>query len=303
MEYQSGAIRAVESVEKGWELIKEDYWQFLGMSVVAGGITLAVAGVFGGINNVITLALGAGLSGQGRGEASGIAFSLVPQIVSMVISFFSNIVVVTVSGVLYSGIFAALAKKADTGVTDFGAMFSTISKWSACLIFAVLMAVVQLVFAIIGIAIGATVGVSALGLGNIASGNLDPAALGGVIFLIVAIIIVIALINFAISLLTTFVYPLFGDTDLSAGDAIVTSARAALSNLGGLILFWIVMALLILAGVIACFIGVIFVLPVMSASIFSAYRSVFPRAPGAFHETPPPPPVFQTPPPGYQPGY
>jgi uncharacterized membrane protein len=81
--------------------------------------------------------------------------------------------------------------------------------------------------------------------------------------------------------------------DLSPIDAIKLSARAAMSNIGGLILILILEALVVLLGLIMCFFGIFFIsIPVMFAANAFVYRQVFPMLDQKFNMTPPPPGTY-----------
>lgn len=73
-----------------------------------------------------------------------------------------------------------------------------------------------------------------------------------------------------------FAYPLVIDKGLSALDAIKLSFRALKANIGGMILLLIFTILLSFAGMLACIIGMIFVIPIQWAANAIAYRQVFP---------------------------
>lgn len=301
MEFQSGAIDPVSSIKEGWEVIKGDYWTFFGMSLVAFIIIFASAMILGFVNNLITFAVSSilGVAANGGGEAARISTSLVPQLLSMFISLFTNILVGAVSGVLFVGIYKALSRKTTEGTADFGDLFSGLQKFTACLIVAAAVALAQFVLSVVLLFIGAAVGLSTFGLGMItAEGKLNPAVFGSLFLMILLIGLVYLVVNLIISVLTTFAYPLIADRDLTGGEALGLSVRSGLANLGGLTLLLILLVLMSFVGVLACLIGVLFVAPVIVAAIFVAYQKVFGRARDSFIHTPPPPPTF-----GNQPGY
>ncbi len=305
MDYQSGAVSPVGSIEKGWGIIKDDYWVFVGMTVVAFIITLIVAFILGLINTVITTVISGilGFASSNAGDAAKITASIAPQIISMVISLFTNILVLTVSGVFFCGIYSALAKKVNTGVADFGELFSGTSKIVPCLTFAAVMSLIQFIINIVVLVIGVAAGVGAIGLATMGkNGSFNPAALGGLLFLVLGLFLATLVVNLIISVLTTFVYPLIADKNLSGIEALTLSIRAGMSNFGGIFLLLLLVGLMLIGGAFACLIGIIFVAPIASASLFAAYQSVFGNSGGGFRQTPPPPPVWNTPA-GQQPGY
>lgn len=85
----------------------------------------------------------------------------------------------------------------------------------------------------------------------------------------------IMLFIFGVSLLLMFAYPLIVDRKLSGWDAVKTSFRAALSNIGGLIGLFLINFSLGLVGALCCYIGAAFVMPITLAASFTAYQQVF----------------------------
>jgi hypothetical protein len=302
MEYQSGAVRPVESISEGWNIIKDSYWIFFGMTLVAIIILFVVAMILGLINNAITLGISAlfGLATQNSGDVGKVSAAIAPQLISMFISIFTNIIVVTLSGALFCGIYSALSRKANSGVADFGDLFSGFQKIVPCLIVAAVLAIVQFAIGIVTLLAGAAVGVSAVGMGSLVTrdGQLNPTIFGGFLLVFLVLGIFYIVVNLIISALTAFVYPLIAERDLSGGQALMLSAKSGLSNIGGLILLFLLLGLMGLGGALLCLVGIFFVMPIMSASLFAAFQNVFGKPGNSYQYTPPPPPAF-----GNQPGY
>ena len=113
MEIRSGAVQPVECISKGWELIKNDYWTFFGVSTVAMIIILVLALVVGFINQAISLGLMMAIGGgdlNRNAEMAG-AGMVVVQVISTVLGLIGNIIVATCSGTMFCGIYAAMSKK------------------------------------------------------------------------------------------------------------------------------------------------------------------------------------------------
>jgi hypothetical protein len=119
----------------------------------------------------------------------------------------------------------------------------------------------------------------------------DPAAMltffgAAMVFWIVMVIILIVL-----SIGFTFAYPLIVDRKMSGINAVKMSFRAALAN------FWRLLGLMMLSGalnvigVLLCYVGVLFVLPINFAAIAMAYEQVFGLG-EVQSNLPPPPPTF-----------
>ena len=62
MEYQSGAVRPVDSISEGWNLIKNNYWTFFLMILVTAVILIVTGLILGAINSGITFVI-AGIFG------------------------------------------------------------------------------------------------------------------------------------------------------------------------------------------------------------------------------------------------
>ena len=91
----------------------------------------------------------------------------------------------------------------------------------------------------------------------------------------------------------SFAIPLVLEHDLGVVDALLTSIKAAGSNLGGLILLIVFEILVVILGLIALCVGVFVAMPVVYAANVIAYRYVFPYVrPRDFNTAPPPPTAY-----------
>jgi hypothetical protein len=297
MDYQSGAVSPVGSIENGWRIIKDDYWVFFGMTAVALVITAVVSFVISFINGLIAngIALAFGLAAKNAGDVARVSASVLPQIISLIISIFTNIIVITLSGAFACGIFSGLSRKANTGVAEFGDLFSGFQKIQACLIVAVIRSIIGFVLGIVFLLGGTALGVGAVGAGMLitSDGKFNPALLGGVLIGVFILLVIYAIISLVIGVISTFIYPLIGERNLSGGEAFMLSVKSGLGNLVGLFLLLILCGLMMVGGFFACIVGMLFVLPIVSASVFAAYQSVFGPMRGGSFNNPPPPPAFR----------
>lgn len=297
MQIESGAVSPGGSIDAGWKLIKDDYWTFFGMCLVAIIILFVAALILGGISNVIVYGITAalGIAANTAGDTAKMTAQVIPRVIELFIGFFTNIISATIIGALFAGIYKALSRKSMGAAADFGDLFSGFKNIQSCLIVAVAVSAAQLVINAIVLVIGLALGVSAVGLG-VLSGNTPPsgAMIGGIVGTVLGLLAIMVIGNIIVSILTIFSYPLIGERELSGGEALKLSAKGGLANFGGIILLMILLGLMSLAGVLLCFVGVLFVIPVYVASLFSAYQSVFGR-PQNIQENfspPPPPPTF-----------
>ena len=295
MEYNSGAVSPVESFKEGWQIIESDYWVFFSMTLVSGIIIVAAAMILGTINNLITVGLSSlvDLSTKDTDGVTRVSASAIPQLIGQFFAIFVNIIIGTISGAFSCGIFQGFVRKVNTGAANFGDLFSGFGKVFQCLVVSGFLALIQFLIGVVSIVFGMAVGVS-VGLEAIfKNGKLDPTAFGGLFLIALAFGAIAFIIQFLIQALTVFVYPLLATSDLSGGKALILSIKAAFSNLGGIILLIILQSLLLIAGALLCLIGIIFVLPVTVAAVFTAYRQVFGIQNSEFGlQTPPPPPLF-----------
>jgi uncharacterized membrane protein len=89
----------------------------------------------------------------------------------------------------------------------------------------------------------------------------------------------------------TFAYPLIVDRKLSGLNAVKLSIKAAMANFWRLLGLMLLTGLMNFIGVLLCYVGVFFVLPINFAAIAMAYEQVFGL--GEFQPNlPPPPPTF-----------
>lgn len=304
MEYQSGAVRPVDSFSDGWSIIKNDYWIFVLMSLVFGVILIFGAIILGTINQAITAGLAGalGIATSGAGDTARMSASILPQVVGQIVGFFTNIILATLSGVLLCGIYKSLSRVAGGARADFADLFSGFEYIQSCFIVAAVLSVVQFVIGVVSLMIAAAVGIGALGMGLASiitsDGQLNPAIFGGLFLVILAFVGVSIVISLIISALTSFAYPLIAERNLSGGQALLTSVKGGLANLGGLILLLILGGLMLIVGAIPCLLGLPFVVPIYFAALYAAYQSVFGKVGGYQNYNPPPPPNF-----GQQPGY
>ena len=88
------------------------------------------------------------------------------------------------------------------------------------------------------------------------------------------------LVGMVLYLLWTFTFPLILDKKMQFWDAMETSRKAVMSNFVSIFVLFLVGALLVIAGLIACCIGVFFTLPIFFGSVAYAYEDLFGESPG-----------------------
>jgi hypothetical protein len=98
----------------------------------------------------------------------------------------------------------------------------------------------------------------------------------GLFFLLVFVVMTVAQVLFF------FIYPLIVERKMTGMQAVRASLRAARGNFGGVLGLTILTMLLTWVGLLACYVGAIFVTPIHFAAVAVAYRKVFP---GEYQET------------------
>jgi hypothetical protein len=294
MEIQSNAVKPVGSIEEGWNIIKDDYWMFFAMSLVFIVIVFAAGFLIGLIDNAISAGIALALGAvKTEGNVATVAM-VAPKLISLTIGIFTNILVATLTGILFCGFMKGLSRKVQTGVVDFGDLFGGFDKLQPCLIYSVILSLIQYVIGIGTIVIGVIFGITLSAESFLKDGKFNLEIFKNLIGIFIIIAIIAVIINLIITICMAFVYPLIAERNMSGLEAILTSMRGGLSNMLPLIGFFILQGLMIFGGVLLCFVGVLFVAPLLYASTFAAYRQVFGEPAGSFtyNQQPPPPPTF-----------
>lgn len=118
---------------------------------------------------------------------------------------------------------------------------------------------------------------------------------GGLAIVAIVVGLVFAVIAIIWWMVMFFAVPLAMENDISPIDAIKLSAKAAMSNVGGLIVLMIFQILVALVGMLLLCIGMFLIsVPVIFLANAFAYRQVFPWAGQQFNMAPPPPNAYGT---------
>ncbi len=294
MEIQAGAVDPVGNIQDGWNIIKDDYWTFFLMTLVLIVIVIGLALILGGIGNVITgvVSLALGVAAKDSGNAGKVSAAIVPELIGLVIGAINGIIIGTFSGIMLCGYMNAVQNKISSGIANFSDLFSGFKYFQQCLIVTTIISLFYFAIEVIGILIGVAFGVS-VGTGMLLkNGKFDPSALSGLIGIGLVLLLIFLVISIVVSICTAFVYPLISQKNLSGFEALSASARGGLSNALPLLGFLILQGLIGIAGALLCGIGLLFVLPVIYSSLFSAYRSVYGGQTDDRYQPPPAPPIF-----------
>lgn len=193
------------------------------------------------------------------------------------------------------GIFYTLLREMRGEPVDFGMMFKGFEKFVPAMVVGLIESIPAFIFTVIQWSMD--LGRMFLlddrfgGPGRRGEPDLGPLAVfTGVYF---AILFGYLAVQFVWSILFHFALPLISEHQIGPVEAIKVSFSAAWGNIGGLILLMILEALILIAGAIACGVGIFFVLPIVYAANAVAYRQVFPdMSPTVYRNVPPSPDVY-----------
>ncbi len=250
IEFKAGTINAGDCVTNAWQDIREDYWFYFGVSIVAWLISFA----------------------------------------SGMIPVLSIIIAPIIGGPLFAGVFAVFLAKADGEKKEFGGLFDGFKKFLPAMIVGLVLSIPGILLQVYQLVMTIRQFVA------IFSGGMSPETLSRDPFptLVIGLYVFLLVYGLTVGLLLFFSLFLIMDHGLNARDAITLSARAAYANLGGLILLVIIEGLLLIAGALACLLGIFFIMPMVYLVSANAYRQVFPRAGSRAQPvlTPPSPDVY-----------
>ena len=204
--------------------------------------------------------------------------------ISLVALLIGGVVPIVLMGPMMCGLYLCLFAKMRNEPFEFGLLFKGFDYFVPGLIAAVIQIVPVMVIMIIGEIIfwGFT-------FAMIPAGKNEPPPpmffVGLGLFVVFAIIV-----SLTVHTIFFFTYPLIVDRKLSGLDAVKTSFRAVVKNLGGLLGLIFLQFCLGIVGLLACYVGVFFVMPVSFAANAVAYRHVFPELGMKGFALPPPPP-------------
>lgn len=240
IEFRAKAVEPIECLKSGWEMIKSQYWLFVGISAV--GMLIG---------------------------------SVVPLGILM--------------GPMMCGIYLTLFKHRRGQPIEFGDLFKGFDFFGESIIAALLHMIPMFVilvptYIIFYVSMFAMMGAS--------GGQPDSGVFLGFFAFFGAIWILVIAVLILISVAFSFAYPLIVDRRLSGLNAVKLSIRAALANFWRLLGLLLLTSLLNFVGVLFCYVGVIFVLPIGFAAISRAYEQVFGLSGEIQPNLPPPPPIF-----------
>jgi hypothetical protein len=196
-------------------------------------------------------------------------------------------------GPVMGGFYYLVLRDMNDEPVDFGMMFKGFEK------FVPLMAagVIQTAPGIVATVLQYTVDLARLAGGSTGRGVdlYQPGGdtfLAGISAMVLIVVILLSIVGIVWSVALSFAVPLIVEHDLGIADALMTSAKAALHNAGGLLVLVIIEILIGILGIIALCVGIFVALPVIYAANVFAFRQVFPYFNRPDLNTGPPPPEY-----------
>lgn len=241
-EFKRNVVEPIECIKAGWNLIRSQYWLFVGITLVG-------------------LLIG----------------SVVPMGILM--------------GPMQCGIYLALLQTRRGQTIEFGTLFKGFDYFGESLIAALLHLVPMLLIIIPSYLVFVVFYAGFIVTMSQSGGEPNPAALLGFFGMVMVFWFVVFVFMILLSVVFTFAYPLIVDRRLKGFDAVKLSMRAALANFWRLLGLLLLTGLLTFVGMMFCYVGAIFVLPIGFAAIAAAYEQVFGLG-DVRPNVPPPPPTF-----------
>lgn len=239
IEFRRNAVEPMECLKSGLNLIKNQYWLFVGMTAV--GVIIG---------------------------------SVVPLGILM--------------GPMMCGLYLALLQTRRGQPIEFGILFKGFDYFGDSVV-ATLLHLIPVVVVLVPTHLLFYAGLFVMMAQG--GGEPSPGAMLGFFGFFAVFWLVMIVILIVLSVVFTFTYPLIVDRRLSGVEAVKLSIKAAMANFWKLLGLLLMTGLMGFVGVLFCYVGAFFVMPISFAAIATAYEQVFGL--GEFQPNlPPPPPTF-----------
>lgn len=239
IEFRRNAVEPMECLKSGLNLIKNQYWLFVGMTAV--GVIIG---------------------------------SVVPLGILM--------------GPMMCGLYLALLQTRRGQPIEFGILFKGFDYFGDSVV-ATLLHLIPVVVVLVPTYLLFYAGLFVMMAQG--GGEPSPGAMLGFFGFFAVFWLVMIVILIVLSVVFTFTYPLIVDRRLSGVEAVKLSIKAAMANFWKLLGLLLMTGLMGFVGVLFCYVGAFFVMPISFAAIATAYEQVFGL--GEFQPNlPPPPPTF-----------
>ena len=201
-----------------------------------------------------------------------------------------------IMGPIMGGVFYVISRDMRGEQVDFGMMFKGFEKFVPLMV----IGLIQSIPGVIAQVLRFSINMGQLGLGGKngdyqffqATSDKDILA-GGLALIGVVVGLVFMVIAIVWWMVMFFAIPLAMENDIGPIDAIKLSAKAAMGNIGGLIVLMIFEILVMIVGILLICVGAFLLsFPVILIANVFAFRQVFPWAGQQFNMAPPPPNAY-----------
>jgi len=203
--------------------------------------------------------------------------------------FVGGAVPLVLIGPMMVGIYMCFFQRMRGEPVDFGLLFRGFDHFAQSLIAALIQMIPMVIIMVPAYIIMFALMITSMPRG----GRMDPDASTSFVFTFLGFelvfVVVIVVVGIAVNIFFMFAFPLIADRGLSGLEAIKLSIKAGKANFGGILSLLLLNFAIGILGVLACYIGVFFIMPISLASYAVAYRRVFPALSQNFASPPPPP--------------
>jgi hypothetical protein len=180
---------------------------------------------------------------------------------------------------------------------DFGMLFKGFEKFVPLMVVGLIQQIPGIILTVVQYTVDASRFFGGGGTSDVnfyqSSGDIFPSEiLAGITAMFAIVIFVMIIVAIVWTLALSFAIPLVLEHDLSVGDALVTSVKAAFGNIGRMILLALLGGLVALLGLLVLCVGLFVAIPVIYLGNVIAYRQVFPYVGPSNINTGPPPPDY-----------
>jgi uncharacterized membrane protein len=204
--------------------------------------------------------------------------------------FVGGAVPLVLIGPMMVGIYMCFFQRMRGEPVDFGLLFKGFDQFAQSLIAALIQMIPMVVIMVPFYIIMFVLMMTSMPRGG---GRMDPDASSRFMFTFfgfeAVFILAMIAVGIAVNVFFMFAFPLIADRGLSGLEAIKLSIKAGKANFGSILGLLLLNAAIGLLGVLACYVGVFFIMPISLASYAVAYRRVFPALSQNFASPPPPP--------------
>lgn len=192
-------------------------------------------------------------------------------------------------GPLMVGVYGVYLRAMRGEQVEFGAMFRGFDKFVPTMAAGLVYSLPEIIFQGVRISLRVSSAILESGVRRGADDYSTDALLSGLSFIWLFLGSIFFIFGIFWKLAFFFVLPLMVERDIGPIDALKLSASAAFANVGGVLILLLIEAGIVLVGMLACCVGLLFVLPLVYAANAFAYRQVFPLLNPPMPNNPPPP--------------